>query len=285
MYNYISKTFSCEDHHPKALETIEKIIELNPDDFQAAQKKSKLIVQMLKDGNRSKFYRNQDIHRILERQAIEFENPLEHTDPVHTDQYQLKIYEALCRGDIKPTPSDTAELFCKYESAKTPFIKIAPLKYEEISIDPYIIVYHDVIYDSEIRKIKSLSRPIVSVLKHKLIIVASLVVLFFLMKKLERAGVEGYDGKESFIEYTDYRTGKLAWFKDKEHKYIADITKRVTDMTGLSMELAEQLQVVNYGIAGQYDLHFDFALDDDLTYEDINIGNRIATVLIYVCIN
>lgn len=74
----------------------------------------------------------------------------------------------------------------------------------------------------------------------------------------------------------------MAWIKDKEHKYIADITQRVADMTGLSMKLSEELQVVNYGIAGQYDMHFDFALPDDLSYEDDGTGNRIATVLFYV---
>lgn len=83
--------------------------------------------------------------------------------------------------------------------------------------------------------------------------------------------------------FTDNRIGKVAWFKDKIHKYFADISKRVEDMTGLSMDLAEQLQVVNYGIAGQYDMHYDFALEDDLTYEDEGIGNRVATVLFYVC--
>lgn len=63
---------------------------------------------------------------------------------------------------------------------------------------------------------------------------------------------------------------------------MTDITKRLTDMTGLSMEFAELLQIVNYGMAGYYDMHFDFALEDDLVYEEQGIGNRVATVLFYV---
>lgn len=38
-----------------------------------------------------------------------------------------------------------------------------------------------------------------------------------------------------------------------------DVSQRVADMTGLTMTTAEELQVVNYGIGGHYEPHFDFA--------------------------
>lgn len=57
-------------------------------------------------------------------------------------------------------------------------------------------------------------------------------------------------------------------------------------MTGLSMEYTEDLQVVNYGIGGHYEPHFDFAMPGDKTeFDDLGVGNRIATVLIYVNIS
>jgi hypothetical protein len=37
------------------------------------------------------------------------------------------------------------------------------------------------------------------------------------------------------------------------------ITRRVGDITGLDMATAEDLQVVNYGIGGHYEPHFDYA--------------------------
>lgn len=40
---------------------------------------------------------------------------------------------------------------------------------------------------------------------------------------------------------------------------ISQVTRRVGDVTGLDMATAEDLQVVNYGIGGHYEPHFDYA--------------------------
>ena len=42
------------------------------------------------------------------------------------------------------------------------------------------------------------------------------------------------------------------------------------------------IQVVNYGIGGQYEPHYDFARDDEDKFTSLGNGNRIATVLFYV---
>lgn len=99
--------------------------------------------------------------------------------------------------------------------------------------------------------------------------------------QLERAGVEDENGTNTIL-YVDYRISKLAWLFDENHKYIAGITERIRDMTGLSMESAEALQVVNYGIGGFYDTHFDYAQVGDTTFDESGNGNRIGTVMFYV---
>lgn len=54
-------------------------------------------------------------------------------------------------------------------------------------------------------------------------------------------------------------------------------------MTGLTVKTAEELQVVNYGIGGHYEPHFDFARrEESNAFKSLGTGNRIATVLFYV---
>lgn len=61
------------------------------------------------------------------------------------------------------------------------------------------------------------------------------------------------------LEVAQYRISKSAWLKDQEHKHVMNVCQRVEDMTGLTVETAEELQVVNYGIGGHYEPHYDFA--------------------------
>lgn len=137
-------------------------------------------------------------------------------------------------------------------------MKIAPLKLEEANLKPYIVVYHDVISDAEIELVKRLAKP-----------------------RFRRATVQNY--KTGELEVATYRISKSAWLKDQEHPYIKAIAQRVEDMTGLTMTTAEELQVVNYGIGGHYEPHFDFARREEKNaFKSLGTGNRIATVLFYV---
>ncbi|KAH1005027.1 hypothetical protein HUJ04_006102 [Dendroctonus ponderosae] len=91
------------------------------------------------------------------------------------------------------------------------------------------------------------------------------------------------NNKTGALETAQYRISKSAWLKNEEHKHIADVARRVEDMTGLSMETAEELQVVNYGIGGHYEPHFDFARKEETNaFQNLGTGNRIATVLFYM---
>lgn len=65
--------------------------------------------------------------------------------------------------------------------------------------------------------------------------------------------------KTGELEFADYRISKSAWLKEHEDAVVANVGKRVETMTGLTIETAEELQVVNYGVGGHYDPHYDFA--------------------------
>uniref|UniRef100_A0A183VC61 Fe2OG dioxygenase domain-containing protein n=1 Tax=Toxocara canis TaxID=6265 RepID=A0A183VC61_TOXCA len=70
--------------------------------------------------------------------------------------------------------------------------------------------------------------------------------------------------------------------KGTEHPVVDRINKRIDMMTNLNQETAEELQAQNYGIGGHYEPHFDFARRGEKDPYRIGMGNRIATVLIYM---
>jgi len=106
--------------------------------------------------------------------------------------------------------------------------------------------------------------------------------------QFRRATVQNHVTGE--LEPATYRISKSAWLKAQEHQHILQViclfflinflirqqlifeimnfqvTRRVGDITGLDMDTAEDLQVVNYGIGGHYDPHFDYARVSNFKY-------------------
>ena len=179
---------------------------------------------------------------------------LNNPQPRHNEIQEL--YSKACRGALQQDIKITSKLMCRFEG-KSPFSQIAPFKVEEVNLNPYILLFHDVVYKSEIAILRELSKP-----------------------KFARSTVQSSAGvniKSSF------RTSKIAWLYKNQHQSILDITKRVEDMTGLSTKFAEPLQTQNYGTGGHYDIHLD-ALSEDSDIVKMQ-GNRIATILFYVKYN
>ncbi|KAJ8675754.1 hypothetical protein QAD02_011540 [Eretmocerus hayati] len=167
-------------------------------------------------------------------------------------------YEMLCRGEIKMPESLQKDLRCRYVDRGSPFLKIGPFKEEEAFLDPRVVIYHDVIYDHEIEAIKRLAQP-----------------------RFKRATVQNYETGE--LEVASYRISKVAWLQEYEHSHVKAVSQRVEQLTGLNIDTAEELQVVNYGIGGHYEPHFDFARRGERNaFKSLGTGNRIATVLYYM---
>ncbi|KAF7247275.1 Prolyl 4-hydroxylase subunit alpha-1, partial [Varanus komodoensis] len=60
------------------------------------------------------------------------------------------------------------------------------------------------------------------------------------------------------LETAHYRISKSAWLSGYESPVVSRINTRIQDLTGLDVSTAEELQVANYGVGGQYEPHFDF---------------------------
>ncbi|KAH7941020.1 hypothetical protein HPB49_009315 [Dermacentor silvarum] len=76
---------------------------------------------------------------------------------------------------------------------------------------------------------------------------------------------------------------QVAWLRDEDYAFVARVTAAVSAVTGLRMESAEQMQVVNYGVGGHYSPHADYTLPHEATTDqELPLGQRAATWLMYL---
>lgn len=173
-----------------------------------------------------------------------------------------------CRGEFV----GISNLYCVYKFGTSPFLLLAPIKMEIRLLNPFIIVFHDVLSPREIDELQKLARPL-----------------------LERTTVV----KFKKYEKDSRRTSKGTWIERDHNNLTKRIERRITDMVELDLRYSEPFQVMNYGLGGHYAAHEDFLGDtwvslcklltsviltirfrfqaDKKEYDD-----RIATVLFYV---
>jgi prolyl 4-hydroxylase len=63
------------------------------------------------------------------------------------------------RGETKLDPEIESQLRCRYVHKDDPYLRLGPVKEEEASLSPRIVVYHDVIHDSEIATVRRIAQP------------------------------------------------------------------------------------------------------------------------------
>ncbi|EDW67578.2 uncharacterized protein Dvir_GJ23004 [Drosophila virilis] len=166
----------------------------------------------------------------------------EHYDGILEEHITMATLKEHCAASLQ-RPS---HLHCRYNNWTTPFLRIAPLKMEELSIDPFVVLYHNVIYDSEIE--------------------------WFL--------TQSFDYTPALLDYggfSAHRSGKNVFIELEKGELVKTIEMRVTDMSGLSMEGSDDLSLINYGIGGHYIPHHDSFSEEENKTED-----RIATALFYL---
>lgn len=156
-------------------------------------------------------------------------------ESVNKSESALK-YEALCRGDKLLSEYAISRQKCFFRPMSVPY-ELA--KEEVISYSPRIAMYYDIITPSEIQHIQNLSK-----------------------KKLLRSRVIQGDNDKANSEWM-HRVSQSAWVWDSDN-IIRKITRRIEKITGLDTQLkvyasfAEPFQVLNYGIGGMYEPHFDY---------------------------
>ncbi|XP_016970275.2 prolyl 4-hydroxylase subunit alpha-2 [Drosophila rhopaloa] len=196
-----------------------------------------------------------DIKLLLKKSEIE---TMIRTDTKNqapkVQQGATEAYKMGCRGQFPP--SVDGRLHCRYNSTTSPFLILAPLKMELVGLDPYMVLYHDVLSAAEIKELQGMATP-----------------------GLKRATV--FQAASGRNEVVKTRTSKVTWFPDSYSPLTVRLNARISDMTGFNLYGSEMLQLMNYGLGGHYDKHYDFF---NQTNSNITLmsGDRIATVLFYL---
>ncbi|XP_005633574.2 prolyl 4-hydroxylase subunit alpha-3 isoform X5 [Canis lupus baileyi] len=167
-------------------------------------------------------------------------------------------YEGLCQTlGSQPTHYQIPSLYCSYETNSSPYLLLQPVRKEVIHLEPYVVLYHDFVNDVEAQKIRGLAEP-------------------WLQRSVVASGE-----KQLPVEY---RISKSAWLKDTVDPLLVTLDHRIGALTGLDVQppYAEYLQVVNYGIGGHYEPHFDHATSPTSPLYRMKSGNRVATFMIYL---
>lgn len=90
--------------------------------------------------------------------------PIKNVRTIKNDIDERESYEKLCRGEFKSDPVMESQVYCYYKKDR-PFLKIAPFKVEILRYEPLVVLFKEVITDSEIAVIKELATPKVSLLR------------------------------------------------------------------------------------------------------------------------
>ncbi|XP_037884685.1 LOW QUALITY PROTEIN: prolyl 4-hydroxylase subunit alpha-2-like [Glossina fuscipes] len=171
----------------------------------------------------------------------------------YLDDEAINEYEFSCHDKL---PNTYGKLYCVYNTNTSAFLRLAPLKMELLSLDPYMVLYHDVLTNNEITRIQRWATP-----------------------HLQRAMVYDYRiHMETTVKGRTSQATTVPEFGELNER----ITQRVTDMTGLDMSASEPFQILNYGIGGHNVIHndcFNVPMTNELVQKD---GDRIATVLFYM---
>ncbi|XP_061683230.1 prolyl 4-hydroxylase subunit alpha-3 isoform X2 [Syngnathoides biaculeatus] len=166
-------------------------------------------------------------------------------------------YEKLCQTPgPQPTFAHDGRLFCDYFTNGSPALQLLPARREVLSLRPQVFLYHDFVTERESERIKNLAQT-----------------------GLRRSVVAAGEKQAT----ADYRISKSAWLKNSAHATVAKLDRRIATVTGLDVThpFGEYLQVVNYGIGGHYEPHFDHATSPSSPVFRLNTGNRVATFMIY----
>ncbi|XP_060880427.1 prolyl 4-hydroxylase subunit alpha-2-like isoform X2 [Metopolophium dirhodum] len=197
-------------------------------------------------------------HRLIKNElfALEKERTM---DTMEVYNYlmgnkNMNGFRHLCKHGVSRTLTKYSK--CRYQTNNLFYRILMPFKEEDINSEPLIKIYHDVLYDDEILKIKMMS-----------------------LANMNDAQVKTIAGNDSVVQ-EQTRSGQVYWINEVDAvEYFDALNTRIESFTGFSTKTAELYQIVNYGLGGHYLPHHDPFIKGT---ENLVFGNRLVTVLFYL---
>ncbi|KAI6066640.1 Prolyl 4-hydroxylase subunit alpha-1 isoform X2 [Aix galericulata] len=269
--DYLSYAVYQQGDLGKAMMLTKRLLELDPEHQRA-------------NGNMKYFEYIMAKEKEANKSSTDAEEQTEKETEVKKKDYlpERRKYEMLCRGEgLKMTPRRQKRLFCRYyDGNRNPRYILGPVKQEDEWDKPRIVRFLDIISDEEIETVKELAKPRLRRATISNPITGALETAHYRISK-SRATV--HDPETGKLTTAHYRVSKSAWLSGYESPVVSRINTRIQDLTGLDVSTAEELQVANYGVGGQYEPHFDFGRKDEPdAFKELGTGNRIATWLFYM---
>ncbi|KAM8708482.1 hypothetical protein ACLKA7_015457 [Drosophila subpalustris] len=184
------------------------------------------------------------VRQLLEQNVDELLKEEERNRPPATN------HDLGCRGHFQKRTN----LCCRYNFTTTPFLRLAPLKMEEINHDPYIVMYHNMISDHEIEQMKRMSVNMSNAF----------------------SGAPSKNQTES-IEIV----ARVVWLR-KITPFVERINQRITDMTGFDVSEFPAIQVANFGLGNYFKPHYDYMYGNRIKKNSIDgLGDRMGSIIFY----
>lgn len=130
--------------------------------------------------------------------------------------------------------------------------------------------------------VSRINAPEVAVLEHVLTDGECDALIALSRPKLSRSTiVDGATGDNQVIEA---RSSEGTFFLRGENELVAVIEKRLSALTGMPVENGEGLQILHYGIGGEYRPHFDYFVPGEAG-SAVHLqkgGQRVGTLIMYL---
>ena len=137
-------------------------------------------------------------------------------------------------------------------------------------------------HDRDVRVTMRLAQPVVAIFENVLTTEECDELVRLSSLKLKRSAV--VDPETGEVRAIDARSSQGTYFLVNESPFVARIDRRISDLLRWPLENGEGLQILRYGVGGEYKPHFDYFSPTEPGSEKhlSRGGQRVSTLIIYL---